>query len=328
MFLSFKWFSLLALICMGCAPLQNRMVAWTGTSDGQTAAPTAFESSFSVGRAYEAQGNYRQAEEVYGKLVAHNPENHLLQHRLGVLAVRQGRLDEANSHFEKALKSAPDDAELLTDIGYALYLQGRYDDAEQRLRSVVGNNPDNKRAANNLGMVLAKTGHGSEAYRVFRKTGSDAQAHSNLAYVYANIGELDLAEKHYSRALDFDDSLTQASDALLQLDEIRRDLDEGAVLQAAGPLHPQASNEPTQEVALTPQPMENPDSAEFASRWRQQATGRNGTAASPETFQFQDEFYESKPDQVTSAVHHVEQNDSEDRRPVLQTSGINSPNRN
>ena len=322
-------------ICTGCASLQDRVVGWTSPSFSPTAvpagpigAPSEFESNFSVARAYEMQGKYNQAEEVYGRMVARNPENHRLHHRLGVLAVRKGDLDDANSHFDQALKGAPDDPELLADIGYTMYLQGRYAEAEQSLKDVVANYPDQQRAVNNLGMVLAKMGRGSEAYRVFRKTGSDAEAHSNLAYAYANTGQLDLAEKHYSRALDYDDTLTQASDALLQLDDLRRDLDAGAVLQTAAPINSQGAEDLKPEDAQTPQPMENPDSVEFASRWRQTEIGGQNRKSGANSFQFEDEFYDSASSRVTPAVHLAEQSDSASRGEVLQSSGTNSLNRN
>ena len=302
MYSSFTWFSLPVLFCMGCASLPNSIPGWGSTAAGSTAAPTAFESSFSVARAYEAQGNYRQAKEIYTKLIADGPQDHRLQHRLGVLAVRDGRLNEAISHFDAALKTAPEDAELLTDLGYTFYLQGKYDEAELRLKSVVAMAPDNKRASNNLGMVLAKTGRSSEAYRAFRKVGTDAEAHSNLAYVYANNGQIDLAEKHYSRALDYDDTLSQASDALMQLDEVRRDLEAGASLQAAAPMAPDSEQLNGVEDRV-PQAMENPDSAEFASKWQRSAVGGTRAASKPEDFQFRDDLYESTSSSVKLAVH-------------------------
>lgn len=306
MFSSLKRLSLSAVLCMGCASLPTGIPGWPSNSTGETAESSEFESSFSVARAYETQGNYRPAGDIYEKLIADDPQNHRLHHRLGVLEVRQGRLKEAQAHFDQALKAAPEDAELLTDIGYALYLQGKYDDAEQRLKSVIAMDPDNKRASNNLGMVLAKTGRNSEAYRAFRKTSSDAEAHSNLAYAYANNGQIDLAEQHYSRALDYDDTLSQASDALMQLDEVRRDLEAGAVLQAAAPMAPN----PEQLNGLkdrVPQPMDNPDSAEFASKWGRSAVGRTSAASRPEDFQFRDDFYESTSSGVKQAVHEEQQ---------------------
>lgn len=327
MFLSLKWFSLLSVLCMGCAPLRNSAAEWISTPTGMGTPPSAFESSFSVARAYEAQGNYRQAGEIYAKLIPDGPQDHRLYHRLGVLAVREGRLDEANSHFDQAIKAAPDDAELLTDIGYAFYLQGRYDDAESRLKRVVANHPDNKRAVNNLGMVFAKTGRSSEAYRVFRRTGSDAEAHSNLAYAYANNGQLDLAEKHYSRALDYDETLTQASDALLQLDDLRRDLEAGAELFSAAPKNTRPAEESNGQQAIAQQSMEKPDSAGFAARWRSNGVDGVKRKNNRKKFEFEDEFYGSNSTGVTPAVHDSIHSDSANHSEILQTSGIDSLSR-
>ena len=279
--LCFKWTGLLVLSLTGCASLHDRM-------SGSPERPLGFESKFAMARACEQQGGVNHALEMYSRLLADNSQNHQLHHRLGVIAVKQGRPDEAMKHFDRALEIAPNDGELITDIGYTLYLQGRHAEAEQHLRQAVAEDPKNERALNNLGLVLSKLGRQSQAYRVFRKTGSDAQAHANLAYAYATAGQLDLAERHYSRALDFDEGLTQASVALLQLEEIRRDLDEtGSALHVARPPIPEGAQPSERTQPPAEDRMEDPDSPEFIARW-----GQPGRSTTPQQFQFTRELYE------------------------------------
>jgi hypothetical protein len=53
--------------------------------------------------------------------------------------------------------------------------------------------------------------------------------------------------------------------------------------------------------------MENPDSAEFASKWGRSAVGGTSAASRPEDFQFQDDFYESTSSGVKQAVYEEQQ---------------------
>ena len=268
----FRLYIALLACCSGCTTLRQ--------STSQVPAPDSFESSFAIARAYEGQGKISRAMDVYGRLLADHPQDHQVHHRLGVISVRRNRPQEAISHFEQALGGAPDNQELLTDMGYTFYLLGRYQDAEGTLRQVLSKDPANERAVNNLGLVLAKQGQTAEAFSVFRKTGSPAEAHANLAYVYASTGQIELAERHYSRALDYDESLTQASEALLQLHGIQRDIDPGS--------HFSPGRDVVNAKKATPQ--ENPESVEFASRW--QSKNSSGAGITPTAFQFTDQLYD------------------------------------
>src|SRR5690606_6103389 len=103
-------------------------------------------------------------------------------------------------------------------------LQDRLDEAEERLRQALELSPTSRTARTNLALVLGEQGRFGECLNEFRRVGTEAQAHANLAYVYAMLGELEQAEQEYHRALALDPTLLPAADALSQLAERRRAL--------------------------------------------------------------------------------------------------------
>ncbi|MCL6504102.1 MAG: tetratricopeptide repeat protein [Pirellulales bacterium] len=175
------------------------------------------EATLACARLCERHNDAAQARRIYQALIKENPKQVEPYHRLAVLAAKEGNFAEADAYFQKALAAGPATAELLSDMGYALYLQDRLAEAEKALRRAVELEPNYLAAHNNLGLVLGQQGKFEAAMTAFRKGGSEAQAHANLAYVHATRGELDLAEKQYSRALSLDQELRPAAEALLQV---------------------------------------------------------------------------------------------------------------
>jgi len=184
-------------------------------------APTAHEAELppqlSLARLREANGDVQGATALYREYLQKHPQHAFSQHRLAVMAAQNGRFDEAHEHFQVALQSAPDDVPLLSDIGYAYFLENRLGEAESVLRQALELNPQHAAANNNLGLVLGQQGRISESLAAFRVGGTPAQAHANIAFVHSQRGEIDEAQKHYSRALSLDSTLRPAARAMLQL---------------------------------------------------------------------------------------------------------------
>ncbi len=175
------------------------------------------EATLACARLCERHNDAAQARRIYQALIKENPKQVEPYHRLAVLAAKEGNFAEADAYFQKALAAGPATAELLSDMGYALYLQDRLAEAEKALRRAVEVDPNYLAAHNNLGLVLGQQGKLDAAMAAFRKAGTEAQAHANLAYVHATRGELDKAERFYSRALSLDQELRPAAEALLQV---------------------------------------------------------------------------------------------------------------
>lgn len=158
---------------------------------------------------------------MYQQVLNNDEKNVTAHHRLGAIAVKEGRLDEGRQAFELAASLGKPSAELLNDMGYVLYLQQDLPNAEARLRAAVQADSRYKNAHNNLGLVLAEQGRFDEALVEFKLVGSDAEAYSNLAFIQTKLGDLADAERNYHKALSLDNSLRPAAEALLQIAHLK-----------------------------------------------------------------------------------------------------------
>jgi Tfp pilus assembly protein PilF len=190
-------------------------------------------SQFPYARLCERRGDLAQARRIYESLRDKDPQNQQYHHRLAVLSAREGKLPESDRHFRATFESGPPTAEILSDYGYFLYLQHRLPEAERVLRDGLAMEPHHQSALNNLGLTLGQLGRFEEALAIFRQAGNDAEAHSKLAYIYAQLGEFDRAITHYSHALSFDPTLRSAAEAMLQVHQQKQSLEAVAAHQRA-----------------------------------------------------------------------------------------------
>jgi tetratricopeptide (TPR) repeat protein len=205
------------VVFSGCAALTPKS-NYFGKTDGEAAINTMYNTA----RMHEHQNELDKARAQYLALIAKHPQHGDSYHRLGVMSIRQGDVTQGIQFLRQAQMWKPADDELQTDLGYALFLDNRLDESAKLLQQVVDKNPANKRAANNLGLVLGRQGLTNESLAVFRQAGSEATAHANMGFVYAQLGELDKAEQHFSKALDHDRELYVAAEGLIQLTELRK----------------------------------------------------------------------------------------------------------
>jgi tetratricopeptide (TPR) repeat protein len=171
---------------------------------------------------FERVGNWKQAREVYEEIRQKQPGNVQAAHRLGVVADAQRRYAEAEQLFLLALDQEPRNAEILADLGYCYYLQGQLAKAESALGKATKLEPANQRYRNNLGLVVGHQGRYEEALDCFRKSGSEADAQYNLAFIYAAQDRVDEAKRSFQLALARDPTHRRAREALASFDEYER----------------------------------------------------------------------------------------------------------
>lgn len=176
-----------------------------------------YHSQMSLARLSERKGQHDNATMLYSAILKKEPKNYIAHHRLAVLAGRAGRFDEAAEHFARAEEFGSDSAEFWNDRGYCDYLQEKHEEAEKHLRLALKRDPANKSARNNLGLLLGEQGKFDESLVQFKSAVGEAEAHSNLAYVKSQAGDYAGAEKHYHQALNMNNELRPAAEALLQL---------------------------------------------------------------------------------------------------------------
>jgi tetratricopeptide (TPR) repeat protein len=160
-------------------------------------------------------GLYRQAStpqamqaswRTYEAALAKTPDDWLLHHHFGRLAMQWAQPDVAVEHLRIAVKSVPWHASIHSNLGNALAAQGQVDEAIAHFQQALKINPDDEMAHYNLGNVLAGRGQVDEAIDHYRKAleikPDYEAAHFNLGNVLAGRGQVDEAIAHYQKALE------------------------------------------------------------------------------------------------------------------------------
>lgn len=181
---------------------------------GSDGVPTNTGAAMVKGLNFERSGQYDKAREVYEKMLAETPNSPEVLHRLAVVADKQRRHPEAQALYTMVIQSDPTNAELFNDLGYSFYLSGQLPKAESAMSKAVQMAPDNARFRNNLGMVMGQQGRVQEAFDQFSKAGSEADAHYNVAFLYASQDKVEEAKACFLRALSCDPTHAKASKAL------------------------------------------------------------------------------------------------------------------
>ena len=204
----------LTLIAGGCA-------AMNGLSLHRSPKATT-ATRLMVARMAEKKSEFDQAEQQYLRILETEPGNATAHHRLAMIADRMGDEEEIEPHFRDAMRLDPSNLDIQNDFAYWLYLQARPEEAEEIFRGILEKDDGNRRACNNLALIVGHRGDTRECYRLFQRGGTDAQAHANLAFILAQRGELDEAQRHYDLALTLDPKMRSAVEALSQLDTLQK----------------------------------------------------------------------------------------------------------
>ena len=127
---------------------------------------------FLRGSSYERQKKYDQAEEMFRKVLANDPQNAMTLNYLGyMLADRGTKLEEALGLIKKAIELEPSNGAYMDSLGWAYFRMGKYEQAE------------------------------AELVKASQRIGTDPTVHDHLGDVYQKTGRLKLAVAHWERAV-------------------------------------------------------------------------------------------------------------------------------
>ena len=127
---------------------------------------------FLRGSTYERQKKYDQAEEMFRKVLAGDPQNATALNYLGyMLADRGVKLDEALGMIKKAVDLDPANGAYLDSLGWAYFKLGKYETAEDTL------------------------------IKASQRIGTDPTVQDHLGDLYQKTGRLKLAAAHWERAV-------------------------------------------------------------------------------------------------------------------------------
>lgn len=150
--------------------------------------PRSYLLHLRLGAAYLSGGRYRQAEDVFRDLIAHDDPLPTSTVGLAQVLLRTGRMKEAAAAVAKAQKRIGDDFLLAYFRGIALDRSGKPDEAILSFEDALRFNPHNPEALRWLGEVELETGHASAAIEqlteALKLNPSDSQARLLLARGY------------------------------------------------------------------------------------------------------------------------------------------------
>lgn len=98
------------------------------------------------------------ARAIYESMIENDPHDYLPYNKLGIIAVKEGRLDDALWHFEKALSLNPKSASAVSNIGNIYRERGDLDKAEEQYKLAIRLEPDNPIPHNNLAVIYKQKG--------------------------------------------------------------------------------------------------------------------------------------------------------------------------
>ena len=150
-------------------------------------------------------GRLREAEGLYRRILAAEPDHADGLHLLGVIAYETGHSEDAVVLIGKAIVRNGRVADFHCNIGSALQALGRLNEAKKHYRWAIKLDPNHAESYNNFGNALMEQGRYEEARRQYRRAlvlrPSYAEAHSNLGNALLQLGELHPAAHHYRQAI-------------------------------------------------------------------------------------------------------------------------------
>ncbi|MFH0982849.1 MAG: tetratricopeptide repeat protein, partial [Planctomycetota bacterium] len=206
---------------------------WTGWRRGCAAAAFLVILTVLMLLTWRQARIYVNEETLYLDTLAKNPSACMAHNNLGLVLVKQGRIEEGIAHYRRALQLQPGRLEVWNNLGAALGRLGDLDQAMLVFNEVLRVNPDDADAHCSLAEALAGKGLAERArfhfQQALRLRPEYPEAHNNLGVVLAGQGQLDAAAAHFAEALrhrpEYGKARKNLADALVELgrtDELRR----------------------------------------------------------------------------------------------------------
>lgn len=174
--------------------------------------PSSQRSSFDIEQALanaiknHQSGNLQQAEEIYGKILAINPNHAETLHANAIMACQRGQHAMAIPLFQKAIREKPGNAAYHYNLGNALKSLGRFDEAVPCYEQALFLKADYLEALNNLGIAFHSQGRFDEALCSYQKAlqlkPDYVEALANLANTLHAQGRTQEALLYYQKALE------------------------------------------------------------------------------------------------------------------------------
>jgi tetratricopeptide (TPR) repeat protein len=140
-------------------------------------------------RAWLQTSYWRNSETLFRHALAVTANNDVAENNLGIVFLRQGKVEEAISLLQAAIDLRPDNSPAQENLAKALLQKGQVADALVHYRKLLELQPDNIEVHNIVGTVLIQQGRIKEGIEEWQKVlaiqPDNGNAMSNLAWVFA-----------------------------------------------------------------------------------------------------------------------------------------------
>jgi protein O-mannosyl-transferase len=141
---------------------------------------------------------WRDSESLFRHTLAVTVNNDVAENNLGIVFLRQGKVDEAISLLQTAVALRPDNSPAHENLAKALLQKGQVADALIHYRKLLELQPDNIEVHNIVGTVLTQQGRVGEGVEEWQKVltiqPDNGNAMSNLAWVFATSPDQSLRD--------------------------------------------------------------------------------------------------------------------------------------
>ncbi|HUO09721.1 MAG TPA: tetratricopeptide repeat protein [Phycisphaerae bacterium] len=198
-------------------------------------------------RRLHAAGKVPDAEKLYRRVLALQPDHPVALNLLGTVAMQFGKLADAEQLFRRALVSDARYAEAHNHLGAVLAAMKRWPEAESEYQLALSLRPDYAEAHHNLGLLLVKKTRIEEGIAQYRRAielmPSFAPARYNLGMALAELGQTEEALACHCKAVELQPAFADSFEKLAAtLTAKGRDDDARKVLETGLQLHPDSEN--------------------------------------------------------------------------------------
>lgn len=155
-------------------------------------------------KAFEAQGNWTQAQEVLQKAIDKKKDNSQLHNELAFVYMKRGYFDLAFTEVSLAISLDPYSTEAYYNRGSLYYKRTEYANAKIDFEKVIELDKNNPNAYNNLGLIYQFLNNNDEALKNYKRAveinPADPTFHLNLSILYYNMGNIKLSKEEEDRA--------------------------------------------------------------------------------------------------------------------------------
>ena len=166
--------------------------------------PTQIQQAFETAEQLAQAQHLEEAESLYRRILAQQPDNPDALHLLGLVVYQLGRVQEAVDLVGRAATADPRRPDFAFNLGLILSQTGRTDQAITAYRQALALQPDHAGAGNNLGLALHLAGRNDEAISIYHASlaanPTVAELHFNLGIALQSLGRLDEAVESFRQA--------------------------------------------------------------------------------------------------------------------------------